>query len=104
MAAAGGALHPAATGIGLAAGAAAWLAIDLLALQPAIDRRWRGGGDALDTAARDFLQRALASRTPGEVALQLADTARHALGCQRAVIFVPAPGGGVQAVGGEGGE
>ncbi len=104
LAAAGGALHPAQLGAGLAAGAAAWLALDLFAIQRAIDRRWRGGGDALDAGAREFLQRALASRTTGEIAMHLADTARATLGCDRALMFVPAPGGGVQALGGEGGE
>jgi serine phosphatase RsbU (regulator of sigma subunit) len=104
LAAVGGTLELAGLGGGLLAGAAAALAIDLAILQPRIDRRFLGAGDPLGAASRAFLAHALGSRTIGEIAMHLGDTVGRTLGIEKCLLVTPAPDGGVQVLGGEGGE
>lgn len=102
LAAAGGALGPATTsGLGLIGAAAGWLALDLLVLQPALERRQRGG-ETLHGAARSFLVNALAARSVADVAAELEGVARRAAGIERTLLVVPAPEGGVRVLAGGG--
>jgi serine phosphatase RsbU (regulator of sigma subunit) len=91
-------------GLGLIGASAGYLALDLLVLQPSIDRRLAGAAETPGAIARTFLQRALAVRTVADVALELDGAARRALGVERALLIVPSAEGGVRVLGGEGGE
>jgi serine phosphatase RsbU (regulator of sigma subunit) len=91
-------------GLGLGALALAWLALDLVLIQPAIDRRQLGAGGGLAQAGRAFLQRALIARSVADIALELEQAARSTLGVDKALLLVPGDQGGVNVLGGDGSE
>ena len=90
-------------GLGLLGGAAVYLGVDALFIQPIIDRKQSGGG-GLAGAARAFLQRALLAHTVADIALELDGVARSALGVERTLLLVPGLEGGVRVLGGDGSE
>ncbi len=90
--------------MGLLGGAALYLGADALFIQPSIDRKQAGRGGGLAAAARTFLQRALLARSVADIALELEDVAKNALGVERTLLLVPGAEGGVRVLGGDGSE
>jgi serine phosphatase RsbU (regulator of sigma subunit) len=85
-------------GLALLGAGVAYLVGGLLLWQ----RHLAARGAAVNDAAGEFLQRALALRSIDDVAAEFARAARAGLGAERALLIAPNPGGGIRAVGGPG--
>lgn len=97
--AAGNAGLGSALGLTLAGGGVAALAAAALAIQPIIDRATLARGDQLAEAARAYLARALLARSLQDLQLELEAMAQRTLGVSRTLLIVPAAEGGVRVLG-----
>jgi serine phosphatase RsbU (regulator of sigma subunit) len=87
-------------GIGLAAAALVYLALELVVLQPRLEQR-RAAAPSGESAAPRFLQKALEAHDIGDVAEEFADAVSAALGANtRAVLVAPSPDGDVRILAG----
>lgn len=93
------------TGLLFVGGAGAYFLVDLLVLQPLLDRKLLGDEKSLTSRARTFLQRALAARTVADVYVELEATVSGALGTDKILLIVPSlERGGVHVFGAREGE
>lgn len=75
-------------GAGLAGAAGVYLAVELLVLQPKLEAKV-GGASGADTAAQEFLEKALGMATIEQVAREFGATVTAAIGHTRALIIAP---------------
>ncbi|HUH02419.1 MAG TPA: PP2C family protein-serine/threonine phosphatase [Kofleriaceae bacterium] len=88
-------------GAGLLGVGAVYLAIELLVLQPKVERRAIGGGDP-EQAAQEFLQRALSFREVEVVAEEFGRAITLAMGPTRCFLLAPGRDGEVRVLSGTG--
>lgn len=88
-------------GGGLLGAGAVYLLVDLLVLQPKLERRMGGAADP-EQAAQDFLQRALSFREVEVVAEELGRAVARAMGSTKCFLLAPGRDGEVRVLSGTG--